>query len=589
MMPGTGNPLGQMLVSQGKLDPDDLDVALKEHFKSGERIGTILIKMGLATEETILRTLGQQLGIPYVNLSEIQIQKQVLERMPAKLVNHYHLIPISQADGSLKVAVSDPLDIHTLDDLRLALKTEVEPVISTKKDIDEAIKKYYGIGAETVEELMDESSGTVDIDQPEVENIEDMAEDASIVRFVNQIIMEAVSARGTDIHFEPFEGELRVRYRIDGLLSEAAIPPSIKRFQSAILSRLKIMADMNIAERRLPQDGKIKIKFAEEEYDLRVSTVPTPYGESIAIRILTRSPELINLERLGFDSYHLAILRQMIQKPHGIILVTGPTGSGKSTTLYASLSEINTIDKKIITIEDPIEYKIPGVTQIQVNPQIDLTFARCLRTILRQDPDILMVGETRDQETAQITIRTALTGHLVFSTLHTNDACGAITRLLDMGIEPFLAASSIEGIIAQRLVRLLCPQCKAPYHPPDALLRRINVTKEDINSFTFYKPVGCDQCRYTGYRGRTAIYEMVRINEELRRRVVELASSTELKAVAMKHGMQPIRFDGWKKVKRNLTTIEEVLRVTMEDEFLEDEPEGQAIPVPPPAEATVQS
>ncbi|MGC8840035.1 MAG: GspE/PulE family protein, partial [Candidatus Sumerlaeaceae bacterium] len=376
--------LGQILVLEGKLDADDLELALREHHKSGERIGTILVKMGLVSEEDVLRALAQQLQLPFVRLSEVRIPKEVIEKIPAKIVSHYSLVPLEQSNGTLRVAVSDPLDVHTLDDLRLLLKMEVEPVVAPHKDIEEAIKRYYGIGADTVEELIQEQGNetTIEVDRT-VEDIDDMAEDASIVRFVNQIIAEAISDRATDIHVEPFEHELRIRYRIDGMLYEAAIPPSIKRFQSAIISRIKIMADMNIAERRLPQDGKIKVRVQDRDYDLRVSTLPTPYGESISIRILSRDSDLISLDRLGLDEYQLKILRRMIQKPHGIIFVTGPTGSGKSTTLYAALTEINTVDKKILTVEDPIEYRIPGVTQVQVNPQIDLTFARVLRTMLR--------------------------------------------------------------------------------------------------------------------------------------------------------------------------------------------------------------
>jgi len=560
--------LGQILVIQGKLDADDLELALREHHKTGERLGTILVKMGLVSEEDVLRALAEQLQLPFVRLSEVQIPKEVIEKIPAKIVSHYNLVPLEQSNGTLRVAVSDPLDVHTLDDLRLILKTEVEPVVALPKDINEAIKRYYGIGADTVEELIQEqgTETTIEVDRT-IEDIDEMAEDASIVRFVNQIIAEAIADRATDIHVEPFEQELRIRYRIDGMLYEAAIPPSIKRFQSAIISRIKIMADMNIAERRLPQDGKIKVRVQDKDYDLRVSTLPTPYGESISIRILSRDSDLISLDRLGLDEYHLKILRRMIQKPHGIIFVTGPTGSGKSTTLYAALTEINTVDKKILTVEDPIEYRIPGVTQVQVNPQIDLTFARVLRTMLRQDPDVIMVGETRDPETAQAAIRAALTGHLVFSTLHTNDAAGAVSRLLDMGIEPFLVASSVEGLIAQRLVRLLCPECKVPYTPSPEVIARLRVNKLDTTDAQFMRPAGCEKCRYTGFRGRTAIYEIIKITEDLKQMIVARRPSNEIKQQAIANGMRTIREDGWIKVRQGLTTIDEVLRVTMEDEF----------------------
>lgn len=560
--------LGQLLVSNGKLDPDDLEIALREHKKTGDRIGAILIKMSMVSEEDVLRALAAQLQLQYVKLSELSIRKDVIEKIPAKLVNHYHLVPIEQHNGTIKVAVSDPLDIHMLDDLRLMLKMEVDPVVAVPKEIEDAIKRYYGIGAATVEELMEDRGGetAIDVDR-NIEDMDDMAEDASIVRFVNQIIMEAMADRATDIHVEPLEHELRVRYRIDGLLYEAAIPPSIKRFQSAIISRVKIMADLNIAERRLPQDGKIKIKTADKEYDLRVSTVPTPTGESISIRILSRDSELISLDRLGLDEHNAGLLRKMIQKPHGILFVTGPTGSGKSTTLYAALSEINTVDKKILTVEDPIEYRIAGVTQVQVQEQIDLTFKHVLRAFLRQDPDVIMVGETRDPETAQTAIQAALTGHLVFSTLHTNDAAGAVSRLLDMGIEPFLIASSVEGLLAQRLVRVLCVECKQQFQPTPEVLHRLSLSRLDTTGAIFMKPTGCERCRYTGFRGRTAIYEIIKVDEELKRLVVDRQPSNILKKAAIAAGMRTIREDGWIKVRSGVTTIDEVLRVTMEDEF----------------------
>lgn len=568
MISNEGNQIGQILVNEGKLDPDDLDLAIREHKKTGDRLGQVLIKMGLLNEEDVLKALSKQLGIPFIRLGDIEIDPAIIARIPAKLVTHYNLVPLEENNGLMRIALNDPLDIHMLDDLRLTLKAEIEPVICTSRDIVEAIRKYYGIGADTVEGMIeDKGTGVDEVQIAKSEDIEEMAEDASIVRFVNQIIAEAIRDRSTDIHFEPFEDELRIRYRIDGILYEAQIPAQIKRFQSAILSRIKIMSEMNIAERRLPQDGKIRIVMGEEDFDLRVSTVPTPYGESISVRILNRSSSFISLKNLGFEQEHLDILHKIIQKPHGIILVTGPTGSGKSTTLYAALSEINQVDKKIITIEDPIEYRLRGVTQIQVNTQIGLNFASILRNILRQDPDILMVGEIRDQETAEIAIRTALTGHLVFSTLHTNDATSAVTRLLDMGIEPFLVSSTVEGMLAQRLVRVLCIECKAIYTPDEMLLNRVNLEKDDISGIDFYRNVGCDTCRYTGFVGRTAVYEIVQLNEALRRLIVARTPANIIKQQAIKDGLRPLRQSGWKKVKAGITTIDEVLRVSMEDEM----------------------
>jgi type II secretion system protein E len=545
-----------------------LDQALREHHKTGDRLGLVLTRMGLASEDDVQRALAEQLQLPFVKISELTVRKEVIEKIPAKLVNHYNLVPLEQYNGTLRVAVIDPLDMHMLDDLRLMLKLEVEPVVSTQKEIDDAIKRYYGIGAATVEGMLEDrkDDGTIDVEKA-IEDIDEMAEDASIVRFVNQIISEAMNDRATDIHVEPLEHELRVRYRIDGLLYEAAIPPSIKRFQSAIISRIKIMADLNIAERRLPQDGKIKIRANDKEFDLRVSTVPTPNGESTAIRILSRESELVSLNKLGLDDHNAGLLRSMISKPHGIIFVTGPTGSGKSTTLYASLSEINTIDKKILTVEDPIEYRIPGVTQVQVQEHIDLTFKHVLRSFLRQDPDVIMVGETRDSETAQTAIQAALTGHMVFSTLHTNDACGAVSRLLDMGIEPFLIASSVEGLIAQRLVRVLCPHCKVQYQPGPEVYERLRLQRLDPTGGTFMKAVGCEKCRFTGFRGRTAIYEIVKIDEGLKALIVVREPANILKKYALAHGLRNIREDGFLKVKAGVTTLDEVMRVTMEDEF----------------------
>ena len=557
--------LGQVITEMRLVDPDELDRALMEHHKSGERLDSLLLKMGLISEENLLRAVARQLGLRYVKLTELTVPNEIVSRIPARLATHYQVFPVAISRGSLEVAMSDPHDIHLLDDLRLNLKMEIEPVVASGKEIAAAIKQYYGIGADTMQEMMDEGNDQQMVTS-DVDDIESMVEDASIVRFVNQVLLGAITDRATDIHVEPMEDDLRIRYRIDGVLYEAPVPPNIKRFQSAIISRIKIMGDMDIAERRLPQDGKIKIKKGTAEFDLRVSTVPTPSGESVSIRILTRDEEFINLERLGFDSHHLGILRSMIVRPHGIVLVTGPTGSGKSTTLYAALSEINTSEKKLITIEDPIEYRMTGVTQIQINRPIGLTFSRCLRAILRQDPDILLVGEIRDSETAQIAIQEALTGHLVFSTLHTNDACGAVTRLVDMEIEPFLISSSLEGLIAQRLVRVLCPACKQPFDPPEDLFRRVNVTRDSRDSVTIYRHRGCEACRYTGYKGRTAIYEMVQVGESFRRMIVEGATANGLKQHAMKRGMHPIRHDGWKKIKAGITSIEEVLNATMEEE-----------------------
>ena len=564
-------PLGDILQELGLITPDDLADVRAEQGRTGERLGEVLLKKKMIGEEDLMRALSRQSGIPFEALTDVKIARDVIESVPARLVNLYEVVPLAREDGVLKVGMTDPLDINALDELSLYLHTTITPIFATTKDIKDAIKRYYGVGADTMEGMVEDDAGETEFKPAAVENIEDLAEDASIVRFVNQIILEAIDDRATDIHFEPLEEELRIRYRIDGLLYEVTVPSTIARYQAAIISRLKIMADMNIAERRLPQDGKIKIRKGENDFDLRVSTIPTPYGESVVMRILSRDSEFVTLERLGFDEHTATLLRSMIHQPHGIVLVTGPTGSGKSTTLYAALNEINTIDKKIMSIEDPIEYRINGVMQVQINSTINLNFSRCLRTFLRQDPDVIMVGETRDQETAQITIQTALTGHLVFSTLHTNDACSAVTRLLDMGIEPFLISSSVIGLLAQRLVRKLCPHCKQEYTPDPVQLRRVNVTGDDPSKLKLYRQRGCEKCRYTGFSGRMAIYELAQITEEFRQLIVDRVSANELKATAMRSGMRPLRQDGWIKCKQGHTTIDEVLRVTLEDEIMSAE------------------
>ncbi|MBI3009100.1 MAG: type II secretion system ATPase GspE [Candidatus Omnitrophica bacterium] len=563
--------LGELLVKTGVLTKDQLNKGLEEHKKTGERLGNVLIRLGLLEEKDLLKTLESQLGIPYVSLSNIKIEPSVISKIPANFIYTHNLIPVKEDNGVLTVAVSDPLDIHTLDDIRLLLGYEAKAVISSKREIDSAIKKYYGVGAATMEKIVAESeeehlAGEEVITAREKFDIGDMSSDASIIKFVNQIILEAFQSRATDIHIEPFEDELRVRYRIDGMLHEATTPPTIIRFHSAIVSRIKIMADLNIAEKRLPQDGRIKVKVTSQDIDLRVSVIPTIFGESVNIRILSKSGTLLELEQIGLPHDDLKKLNSLIKKPHGIILLTGPTGCGKTTTLYACLSKINSIERKIITIEDPIEYQLRGISQMQVKPQIALTFASGLRSILRQDPDVIMVGEIRDAETAEISIRSALTGHLVFSTLHTNDAAGGITRLTDMGIEPFLIASSIEGIIAQRLVRILCARCKEPYKPETDYLKQIGFHIPDEKGFKIYREKGCEECRHTGYKGRFAIFEILVITEPIKKLILEKASAGVIKREAQKLDMKTLRDAGWDKVKDGLTTIEEVLRVSEEED-----------------------
>ena len=557
--------LGEILVQKSLISFGQLEVGLREQEKSGRFLGATLVRLGFIKEDELYPVLSQQLNIPYIRIKDLKIASEVIENVPAKFACHYKLMPIKFEKDKLTVAIEDPFDVRTLDDLKLLLDCDVSGVLASDADINEAIRKYYGIGAETIEAIIDTSTMPEEILLPraKTEDIEDLAEDASIIKFVNQILVQGVKDRATDIHIEPYEDELKVRYRVDGILYDIPIPQNIKHFQSAIVSRIKIMAHLDIAERRLPHDGRIKIRMSGEELDLRISILPTQFGESVDIRLLS-GKMLYSLENLGLSSSDQNILEGLILKPHGIIFVTGPTGSGKTTTLYSCLSKINSKDKKIITIEDPVEYQLKGVTQIQIHPRIGLSFAAGLRSMLRHDPDIMMVGEVRDLETAEITIRVALTGHLVFSTLHTNDAAGGVTRLLDMGIEPFLASSSVECFIAQRLVRLICPECKVEVKPDPGILKEFGI-KEEVKSLVIYKGKGCEACKFTGYKGRTGIYEFLLMHEGIKDLIIKRASADQIKKKALELGMHTLRMDGWEKIKKGLTTINEVIRVTKED------------------------
>ncbi|MFH1963643.1 MAG: GspE/PulE family protein [bacterium] len=533
--------LGEILTSRGILSEGQLQLALSEQKKSGEFLGQVILRLNLAKEENVLPLLAHHLQLPYVRLQDQHIELSIVARVPAKFVCHYQMIPLSLDNGHLNIALANPLDIQILDDIRLVLDYEVKPVLASEEEIRKAIKRYYGVGAETIEGMEVQRNKTVDVMNAETgtEDIENLAMDASVIKLVNQVLLEAINENATDIHFEPYEDELRIRYRVDGLLYETSMPSGIGHFQQAIASRIKVMANLNIAEHRLPQDGKIRIRVGESVYDLRISILPVSFGETVNIRILSR--RAYTMEELGLGKDNIERLNELIKKPSGIILVTGPTGSGKTTTLYACLSRINSLEKKIITIEDPIEYQIKGVTQMQVSPMIGFTFANALRSMLRHDPDIMMIGEIRDLETAELAIRTALTGHLVFSTLHTNDAAGAITRLLDMGIEPFLLSSSIDVIIAQRLVRKLCPVCKSK--TGEAAL------------------LSCEVCRFTGYKGRTGIYEILIVNDEIRRLIMDKSPTYKIKEKAVSFGMNSLLEDGYQKAACGITTESEVMRV----------------------------
>lgn len=565
--------IGQMLIDEGVITSEQLEAGLREQKKTGEFICTALVKLGFAPEEKIFDILSRQLNIPYVKLKDKDIEPLIIAKVPAKFSSHYKIIPVEFKDNILTISMTDPLDVRTLDDIRLLLGLEVKGVLASELEIVDAIRKYYGVGAETIERIIAEKSPEEELrmEGTKTQDLEALAEDASIIKFVNQILSEAIKSRATDIHIEPYQDELRTRFRIDGILYNINVPDTVKYFQPAIVSRIKIMSQLNIAERRLPQDGRIKIKVNEQELDLRISTLPMAFGEAVHIRIL--SPQFfLELEKLGLLAEDLKLIENVIKKPHGIIFVTGPTGSGKSTTLYAVLSRINSTAVKILTIEDPIEYQLKGVNQIQVNPKISLNFATGLRHMLRHDPDVMMVGEVRDYETAEIAIRAALTGHLVFSTLHTNDASGAVTRLLDMGVEPFLVSSSLECLIAQRLVRLICPKCKIPLSPEkkNEVISQMKDIEFNPQKVEFYEGKGCEACRFTGYRGRTAIYEILTVTGAIRELILSHASSQQIKQKAISQGMRTLRQDGLQKVLKGLTTLTEVVRVTQQEELPED-------------------
>jgi len=539
--------LEQILKERFNIDSHQWQDCLVQHRKSSASLSRILISRGLVNEEDLLNLLSGYLNIPYIRIKPEDIDSGLVKKIPAKLVTYYNFMPIRLQNNVLQIATNDPLDISTLDEIKLFLNQEVQMVLASQKDILESIRNFYGLGAETLEAMAVKAPMDLEVLKKEQDkDIKDETIDPSVIKFLNQVLLDAIKQRATDIHFEPFEDALRIRYRIDGILYEIPSPPTIKHFQSSIASRIKVMANLDIAEKRRPQDGRVNIKMEGEVYDLRISIMPTAFGESIGIRILPRSSPIIGLEGLGLASAGLAVLDKMIKRPHGIILVTGPTGSGKTTTLYACLNKINSAERKIISIEDPIEYQLKGITQMQVEPKIDFTFANALRSMLRHDPNVMMVGEIRDTETAELAVRTSLTGHLVFSTLHTNDAAGAITRLLDMGVDSFLVSSSVILIIAQRLLRLICPDCKEVYQPP-------------------FHGRGCESCRFTGYKGRTGIFEMLEISDEIREMILKKLPSHQIKEKAVSSGMKVLKEAGLEKVREGVTTIEEVLRVTQED------------------------
>jgi general secretion pathway protein E len=490
----------------------------------------------------------------------------VIGNLSIKFMKQSRFVPLQMDEDTLRIAMADPLEFYTVDALKLASGLNIEVCQGREEDILEAIERLYGAGAQSIDTIIEEAGKDMSEmaleGEEDVDHLRDLASEAPIIRLVNRLISNAVELRASDIHFEPYENEFKARYRIDGVLHDAESPP--KRLQPAIISRVKIMAKLNIAERRLPQDGRIELRVFDKEMDFRVSTIPTLFGESLVMRILDRSTLILDLEKLGFPQDILSHYLNLISQPYGMILVTGPTGSGKTSTLYTTLDKINSSEKKIITIEDPVEYQLTGVNQIQVKPKIGLTFANGLRSIVRQDPDIILVGEIRDAETAGIAVQSALTGHLIFSTLHTNDAAGAITRLLEMGVENFLLTSSLLGVLAQRLVRVICAHCKEPREPEEKLMRSIGASPDELRHITLFAGRGCEECRFTGYRGRTGIFEYLPVDDDIRAEITKKSSTDVIKKVALKKGMMTLRQDGWTKVKQGITTISEVLRVTLE-------------------------
>jgi general secretion pathway protein E/type IV pilus assembly protein PilB len=565
---------GEILIQSGLMDRRQLEQSRSQ--ANGHGDGTRLIEaaigLGFVTEEAALRAVGQEVGIDFIDLADADVDLTLLKNFPQKLIHRQSLFPIRRDHGQLVVATSNPFDLYPLDEVSAATGFSVMPILATRSEIAKLIKKHLGVGSETVDGLIAAAAD----DEDEVELLSDietdgselseMAQEASVVRLVNEILLEAIELRASDVHIESQASGIAIRYRIDGMLQTQPVPPEINRFESAIISRLKIMARLNIAEKRLPQDGRMKLKVAGREIDVRVSVIPMIHGEGIVMRILDKGAMKFDLRQIGMESDTYETFRQLIELPHGILLVTGPTGSGKTTTLYSALIEINTPDVKIVTTEDPVEYQLEGINQIQVHQKIGLTFGHSLRSILRHDPDIVLVGEIRDLETAENAIQASLTGHLVFSTLHTNDAASAYTRLIDMGVEPFLVASTVEGVMSQRLVRRLCSHCKQKFEP-----KKDDLPLDfpwDKKSGPLYKPVGCRDCRNTGYRGRMGIYELMVTTNDIRQMAHDRISSWKIMQEAMKNGMRSLRQDAWCKVVAGLTSIDEVVRNAKADSNL---------------------
>lgn len=553
--------LGEMLIEKGIINREQLEKALEEQKGRGvnqKRIGSYLIDLGYVSEDDITKALGMQFNMPVTHLEGFRIKPDVIDLIPEIMAKRFNIIPLFKIENELTLAVSDPTDITLLDIVSSETQCKVIPVIAPFSEISKAIDNHYSKKVETLAETRKES-GLTEISRIEIEELKKSGVDLPVVKVVDRILIEAVEDSVSDIHIEPRENILSVRFRIDGILQE--FTTYSKGMHPGIVSRIKILSSLDISERQKPQDGKIQSKIDGREIDIRVSTLPTVYGEKVAMRLLSRSSVKVKIEDLGLSEKNLNAFQELIKEPYGMILITGPTGSGKTTTLYAAINEINSVEKNIITIEDPVEYQLPIINQVQVNLKKDLTFVNALRTILRQDPDIIMIGEIRDPETAAIAAESALTGHLVFSTLHTNDAPGSITRLTDMGVEPFLLAPSLLGIIAQRLVRKICPHCKDEYVPSQAELNAIGLSSP-VENFKFYRGTGCDKCKHTGYKGRTGIHELLVVDEKIRELITNRASVDTIREKAVKNGFKDMRFDGLRKVISGVISVEEFLRVT---------------------------
>jgi type IV pilus assembly protein PilB len=554
--------VAELFVEQRVLEPSQVEDVLTEVELNGKSVAQAIIDGGYIDERGFYQTMAEALGTDYIDLTDYEIAPEVLRFVPAGLARLHGALPIDMIGNVLRVALVDPLDPRAVEDLRFALGKDIQVVVSPAEQIEELIKQYYGSETSTMDDVLKQLGEVGELLQVRGEEaaVEAEANATPIIRFVDLILYQAILDRASDIHFEPFENEFKIRYRVDGALYEMAPPP--RHLALPVISRVKVMANMNIAERRLPQDGRIQKHIAGRNIDLRVSTLPTQFGESLVLRVLDRTTVNLELEALGMPVYIYNFLQEMIHHPNGIFIATGPTGSGKTTTLYSCLRKINTIDSKLLTVEEPVEYDLEGIVQVPVNEAIGLTFARVLRSFLRQDPDRIMVGETRDLETAQIAIQASLTGHLVFTTLHTNDAPGAITRLIDMGIEAFLISATLEAVLGQRLLRSICTQCRTAYQPNDELLAELGISRRDIGDKQFYCGKGCDACNNTGYKGRKGIYELLRISDPLRELINSRAPTITLKQKAIELGMVTLRQDGLRSIFAGDTTIEEVLKYT---------------------------